>query len=274
MFEFFKTLALGLWAVIKDFFSRQYTYHASTIAFSSFLVLNTAVIFLGTVIKYIPHREFIIKKIYEIFPNVAEQVVSLLVKEIETLSVKAQIFTLILVVIFIGNFLRTVEIAFAYVVRVKPRPLPWIHYVLPFIFGFLMVFYGIADVVIKLIPQILIKFHVYHPFVIKILEAVKIILNYLAFPLGLFTIYFFISPIRLSFRITLAVSIVLMMLLNPLKEIFTWYITHFLLKNLVITPFAGILIFLIWLYIMAIFILLGYRLIVFLQEWEFLKGKH
>ncbi len=273
MFKTLRFFFLSLYAVVKDFFARQYTYHASTIAFSSFLVLNAAVIFLGTVIKYIPHKEAVLSRIYEIFPHSAETVVDLLIRSIEALSVKVQIFTVLLIFLFIGNFLRTVEMAFAYVADIKPRPLPFVHYILPFFFALLMVFYGFADLVIEILPSLLVKLHLAHPFVLKVLSFVRLGLNYLAFPLGLFFLYFFISPVRLSARITLAVSLLMLLMLNPLKEAFTWYTSHFLVKNLVITPFAGILIFLIWLYIMAIAILVGYRFILLLQEWEFLKGK-
>jgi YihY family inner membrane protein len=273
MLRFFKLFIIGIYTIIEDFLSRQYTYHASTIAFSSFLVLNTAVIFLGTILKYIPHKEIIIKKIYEIFPNNAEPVVDLLIQSLEKLTIQTQILTFILVSIFIGNFLRTIELAFAYISNSKPRKIPIINYILPFIFAFLMVFYGFIDVIVGFLPSILIKLHLAHPFILKILSTIKVIINYLAFPLGLMFIYYFISPIRLSFRITLAVSLILTLLLNPLKTGFTWYTSHFLVKNLVITPFAGILIFIIWLYIMALAMLIGYRLILFLQECEFVMGK-
>jgi len=273
MVKLLRFLFFGIYTIVEDFLSRQYTYHASTIAFSSFLVLNTAVIFLGTVLKYIPHKEVLIGKIYEIFPHSAEHIVDLLVQSIESLTVQAQILTFILVIIFIGNFLRTIELAFAFVGGVKPRKIPLIHYILPFIFAFLMVFYGFVDVIISVLPSLLIKFHISHPIILKILSTIKVIINYLAFPLGLMFIYYFISPIRLSFRITLAVSLILTLLLNPLKTGFTWYTSHFLVKNLVITPFAGILIFIIWLYIMALAMLIGYRLILFLQECEFIMGK-
>ena len=271
-----KTLLLPfmiLYRIVNDFFSKRYTYHASALAFSSFLVLNTIVIFLGTILKYIPNKQILIEKIYQIFPHVSEQVVRELINLIEKFSLKIQLFTVVLIVIFIGNFLRTLEIAFAYVVNVEPRKLPWIHYVLPFFFAILLSLYGSLDIAIKVLSQILEKLHLSHSLTLEILNLVKLGVNYLLFPVGLMSIYYFISPIRLNFRITFAISLLIVVVINPLKELFTWYATHFLSKNLVITPFAGILVFLIWLYVMSIVILIGYRVIVLLQEWEWLNRK-
>ena len=254
------------YAFLSDFFSKSYTYHASAITFSAFLVSNTAVIFLGTILKYIPQKERIISKIYELFPNISENIVNYLVQSVENLTIKVQLITLLLVVFFIGNFLRTIELAFAFVGETEPRKLPIVNYILPFLFGGLLVFYGSFDVILGLIPKVLSKFHIFHPLVLKVIHTVKVIVNYLAFPLGLSVIYYFLSPKKVKFRIALALSLALTLMLNPLKDLFTWYTTHFLIKNLVITPFAGVLIFLVWLYVMALFLLFGYRAILFLQQ--------
>ncbi len=252
--------------VVADFFSKSYSYHASAITFSGFLVSNTAVIFLGTILKYIPQKQIIISKIYELFPNISENIVKYFVTSVENLTLKVQLITLFLIIFFIGNFLRNIELAFAFIAETKPRKIPLINYFLPFIFGVLLVFYGSIDVILGLIPKILEKFHIYHSFVLKVIATFKMVINYLAFPLGLTVIYYFLSPTKVKFRTSLAVSLGLALLLNPLKSLFTWYTTHYLIKNLVITPFAGILVFLVWFYIMAIFLLLGYRFILFLQR--------
>jgi len=264
-----KFIRLGFkvfYGLLSDIFSKNYTYHASAITFSAFLVSNTAVIFLGTVLKYIPKKEQIIQKIYELFPQISENIVQYFVQSVENLTVKVQLITLILVIFFIGNFLRTVEVAFAFVGGTNPRKLPIVNYILPFVFGFLLVFYGSLDVILNFIPKLLAKLHIYHPLVVKITELIKVATNYFAFPLGVAVIYYFLSPKRVRFRITLGVSLILTLLLNPLKGLFSWYATHFLVKNLVITPFAGILIFLVWLYVMALFLLFGYRLILLLHR--------
>jgi len=254
------------YALVADFFSKSYTYHASAITFSAFLVSNTAVIFLGTILKYIPQRGDIISKIYELFPNISENIVKYFINSVENLTLKVQLITLFLVIFFIGNFLRTIELAFSFIAEVKPRKIPLINYFLPFLFGFLLVFYGSLDVILGVIPKILEKFHIYHPLVLNVIQTIKVVINYLAFPLGLTVVYYFLSPIRVKFRTSLAVSLLLTLMLNPLKDLFTWYTTHFLVKNLVITPFAGVLIFLVWLYVMTLFLLFGYRLILFLQR--------
>ncbi len=262
-----------IYGLLVDFFSKNYAYHASAITFSGFLVLNTAVIFLGTVLKYIPHKEEIIEKIYRLFPDISDSVVDYIIQSVENLTVQVQILTLLLVVFFIGNFLRTVEFAFAYISGGTPRKIPLVNYFLPFIFGFLMVLYGVLGLVLEVIPKLLAEFHLYHPLVDKVIGAVKFLVNYLALPLGLLVIYTSLSPVRLKPRIVLAVSLLLMLVLNPLKGLFTWYTTTFLVKNIVITPFAGILIFLVWLYVMVLTLLVGYRFILFLHTWEFLKVK-
>jgi len=261
------------YAIAYDFFEKKYTYHASAIAFSFFLVLNTIVIFLGTILKYIPNKKALIEKIYQVFPHVSEQVVNELVSLIEKFSIKVQLFSIVLVIVFIGNFLRTLEIAFSYIADAPLKKIPWVHYVLPFFFAILLSLYGSIDIVIKVISQVLEKFHLSHPLTLELLHLFKLGLNYLLFPIGLMSIYYSISPVRLNFRITLAVSLIIVLVINPIKELFTWYVTHFLTKNLVITPFAGILVFLIWLYVMSLVILVGYRLILLLQSWSWLKTK-
>jgi membrane protein len=250
----------------EDFFKKGYTYHASAIAFSSFLVLNTAIIFLGTIIKYIPHRELVISKIYEFFPNVSQSVVNLIVQSLENLSAKTQILTLVLVIFFIGNYLRTIEIGFAFVANTKPKTFPIMNYILPFLFGFLMLFYGIVDMTLDVLPKVLFNLHIYTPWILQFLATLKLVINYLAFPVGLFVIYYFLSPVNISWNTTFAVSLILFLTLNPLKDLFTWYVTHILEKNLILTPLASILIFLIWLYTISLFLLLGYRLILLLES--------
>ncbi len=261
-----------LWGILKDFFQRGYTYHASAVAFSAFLTLNTAVVFLGTILKYVPNKSALESKIYEIFPNISREIVDTVVKSVENLTVETQILTLFLVVFFIGNFLRTLEIAFAHIAETKPRTIPWINYLFPIIFGFLILFYGFTDVIFGIFLKVFGHFSLIYPIVVKIFLKLKLLVDYLVFPLGLSVVYFLISPVRVTLRITFAVSFILTLLLNPLKGVFTWYSTHFLLKNLVLTPFAGILIFLIWIYTVSVFILLGYRTILLVQSGK--KGKN
>ena len=256
-----------MWKVLTDFFEKGYGYHAAAVSFSAFLTLNASVVFLGTILKYIPSKELIIKKIYEIFPNVSQKLVHLIFNSVENLSVKVQILTFLLVIFFIGNFLRNLEVAFSHIAEAKPRPIPWVNYILPFIFGFLMLFYGFTDMGIGIILQKLEQSEFFYRVMVKFFFAFKLTLDYLAFPIGLFIIYWLLSPVKLKKRITLAVSFAITLLLNPLKALFTWYATHFLLKNIVLTPLAGILVFLIWIYTVSTFILFGYRLIVFLQDW-------
>ena len=255
-----------IWKIVEDFFEKGYTYHASAVAFSAFLTLNTGVVFFGTVLKYIPDKEVVVKKLYQIFPHVSQEIVNLLVQSVENLSVKVQILTLILVVFFMGNFLRTLELAFSYIAKVKPRKIPLVNYLLPFLFGFLMVFYGFADLIFNIVLKTFSHFGFIYPLVLKILFTVRVVIDYLILPLALLSLYLFISPLKLNFRITLAISLLLTLFLNPLKAIFTWYISNFLLKNLVLTPFAGILVFLIWIYTISVFILFGYRVVLFLQS--------
>jgi membrane protein len=269
-FIFFLPFRL-FYAVINDFFGKKYTYHASAIAFSFFLVLNAIVIFLGTILKYVPNKRALIEKIYQIFPHASEQVVSELVALLEKLSFKVQLITLVLIVAFIGNFLRTLEIAFSYIADAPLRKIPWVHYVLPFLFAILLTLYGSVDIALKVAGQLLEKLHLMNRLTLEVLHAVKIGMDYLLFPVGLTSIYYFISPVRLNLRITLAVSLFVVLVVNPLKGLFTWYVTHFLTKNLVITPFAGILVFLVWLYLLSLIILIGYRIILLLQGWNWLK---
>ncbi|NPB05429.1 MAG: YihY/virulence factor BrkB family protein [Aquificae bacterium] len=260
-----RLLYRALYALLADFFSKNYTYHASAITFSAFLVLNAVVVFLGTVLKYVPGKEEVVARIYELFPEASAKVVDFLVRSVENLTVQTQVLTLLLVVFFLGNFLRTVEYAFAFVSGGEPRKIPLVNYFLPFIFGLLLLLYGVVDFAIGLLPEVLKRFHLYHPLVEPVLETIRWAVNYLAFPLGLLVIYRTLSPVPLRPSTTLGVSLLLMLLLNPLKGLFTWYATNFLVKNLVITPFAGILMFLVWLYVLALALLLGYRLILLLD---------
>ena len=255
-----------LWRVLSDFFEKGYGYHAAALSYSAFMTLNAAVVFIGTILKYIPSKELIIKKLYEVFPNVSQEVVDLIVKSVENLSVQTQILTLLLVVFFIGNFLRTLEVAFSHIADTKPRPIPWVNYILPFLFGFLMLFYGFLDVIFGTILHLLENLSFVYPLAVKFFLTFKGILDYLAFPIGLFIIYWLLSPVGIRKRITLIVSFAVALLLSPLKGIFTWYATHFLVKNIILTPFAGVLILLIWIYTVSIFILLGYRAILFFQN--------
>ena len=265
--KFLLIFLLLLWKIAKDFFEKGYTYHASAVAFSAFLTLNAGVVFLGTVLKYIPNKEKIVKKLYQIFPNISQDVVNFLVQSVENLSVNVQVFTLLLVVFFIGNFLRTLEVAFAHIAGTKPRTIPLMNYFLPFFFGFLMLFYGFTDVVLNIVSNFFSHYKFIYPLWVKVLIPVKLTLDYLAFPVGLLSVYIFISPVRLNFRITLGVSLFLtLLLLNPLKALFSWYATHFFLKNLILTPLAGVLIFLVWIYTISLVLLLGYRFILFLQR--------
>jgi len=261
-----------LWGILKDFFQGGYTYHASAVAFSSFLTLNAFVVFLGTILKYVPNKSALESKIYEIFPNISREIVDTVIKSVENLSVETQIVTLLLVIFFIGNFLRTMEIAFAHIAETKPRTIPWINYLFPIIFGFLLLFYGFIDVFFGIFLKVLGNFSLMYPFVVKLFLKLKLLIDYLIFPLGILVFYLLISPVRVTLRVTFAISFILTLLLNPLKGIFTWYSTHFLLKNLVLTPFAGILVFLIWIYTVSLFILLGYRMILLVQSGN-KKGK-
>lgn len=260
----FKTLKI-VWNIVGDIFEKGYGYHAAALSYSAFLTLNAVVIFLGTILKYIPSKDLIIKKIYEIFPNASQNIVQLIIHSVENLSIKTQIVTLLLVIFFIGNFLRTLEVAFSYIAKTKPRTIPWINYILPFIFGFLMLIYGFTDIVFSTILHLLEKFSYVYPFAVKVFLTFKTALDYLAFPVGLFIIYWLLSPVKVKKRVALLISFLVALMLSPLKGIFTWYVTHFLVKNIILTPFAGVLVFLIWIYTVSICILLGYRLILFLQ---------
>ena len=244
---------------------KNYSYHASAITFSSLLILNTLIIFLGTFLKYIPHKEKLISKIYEIFPNISKEIVDLLVKTLENISTPTQLFTLILIIFFIANFLRTIEFSFSYIAKVKARPYPLIHFFIPFIFSILMVIYGLFDLGFDLILGIINRFNLNVPVILLFLDYVKKILDFFVMPVGLFVLYYFLSPVKLNLKITFAVSLMLFLFLKPIKVFFTWYITTFLIKNLVITSLASLLIFLLWLYILFLMLLVGYRVILFLQ---------
>jgi len=265
MFLLSKRLHILAYRTVKDFMEKNYSYHASAITFSSILILNTLIIFLGTFLKYIPHKDRLIYKIYEIFPNISKQIVDLLVKTLENISTPTQIFTIALVIFFIANFLRTIEFAFSYIARVKPRPYPLVHFLLPFIFSILMLIYGLFDLGFDVFLSILTKYNLNKPVILTFLDYIKRFFDFFIMPLGLFVLYYFLSPVRLNIKITLAVSLFLFLILKPIKVLFTWYITTFLIKNLVITSLAGLLIFLLWLYILFLMLLVGYRAILLVQ---------
>ena len=256
---------LWLWRISEDFLERSYGYHAAALSFSFFLTLNSAVVFLGTILKYIPEKEVLLNKIYQLFPNLSKGVLDAIILSVENLSVQVQLLTLLLVLYFLGNFLRTLELAFAYIAAAKPRPLPIINYLLPLVFGLLMLLYGSLDIVIAVALKLLEHIRFVYPVAVKFFLTLKGVLDYLAFPLGLFIIYWSLSPVRVKKRLALLVAFTVGFLLNPLKELFSWYATHFLLKNLILTPLAGILIFLLWVYAVFYFLLIGYRLLLALQ---------
>ncbi len=256
---------LWLWYLIEDFLERSYGYHAAALSFSFFLTLNSAVVFLGTILKYIPEKGAIINKIYQLFPNLSKEVLDAIVLSVENLSVQVQLLTLLLVIYFLGNFLRTLELAFAYVAGAKPRPLPVINYLLPLVFGLLMLLYGSLDIVIAVALKLLAHVKFVYPVAVKFFLTLKGVLDYLMFPLGLFIIYWSLSPVRVKKRLALFVAFLVGFLLSPLKELFSWYATHFLLKNLILTPLAGILIFLLWVYAVFYSLLIGYRFLLALQ---------
>jgi len=257
--------------IFKEIFSADIPYHASAITFSAFLSSNTFVLFLGSFLKYLPHKEIFIQKIYNLFPSEVYPLVDILVKSIEHLNVKLQIFSFFLVLFFLGNFLKTLEKAFSHLAAHPTRNLHWKHYLIPFFFVFFMLLYSLLGMFIDVLIKFLQSYSFYlgifiKGMVIEILILIKILLELLFFPLSLWFIHLSLSPVRLNFLRSFIIAFVIALILSPLKILFSWYIENFLIKNLVLTSLAGIFTFLIWLYLIFFLLLLGYRLALILRN--------
>jgi membrane protein len=73
----------------------------------------------------------------------------------------------------------------------------------------------------------------------------------------LFSVYYFLLPVKVSFGLVFKISTVIFLLLALFERFFVWFIVHISKVSILYGSFAAVIIFLLWIYYSATVILLG-----------------
>jgi membrane protein len=73
----------------------------------------------------------------------------------------------------------------------------------------------------------------------------------------LFSIYYFLLPLRLPPSFTLKVSVVVFLMLSAFEKLFVWFVLNVSKVSLLYGSFTAIVVFLLWIYYSAVVVLVG-----------------
>ncbi|MBL4670197.1 MAG: YihY/virulence factor BrkB family protein [Flavobacteriales bacterium] len=245
------------------------TTRASSLAFRFFLALFPSIIFLFSLIPYIPIDDFkiqLFELIRGMLPGEAYQMVSSTIEDLMTNRHEGLLsFGFLFAFYLASNGVNSMVIAFnetshstkkSSFIQTRLRSL-----LILFIIIFLMVIaIGLIVFSAKITSYLITNNYITHDFIIYLIKAAKAIILLAVFFFGISSIYYFGNTRSEKFRFMSAGSTLATLLSILLSSGFAYYINNFGTYNKVYGSIGTLMVIMLWLYFNSLVLLMGFEL--------------
>jgi len=267
---------------VRGVTKRSITQRASAISFSLFMALFPALIFLFTLIAYVPIAHFQQVVLDNISNLVPDHTYSMVRETIEDI-VKRQRGGLLsvgffLALIFSTNGIMSLISAFNNTYHaIETRSLVW-QYIISFFLVIVLAFLVIISVSLIIFGSHFLKLIVMHlttnkEFIYNLLYVVRWLLIIMALFLVTSLLFYFAPAKKTRFRFISAGSTLSTILFALSSVGFNYYINHFSRYNKLYGSIGTLLIVMLWIYVNALVLLIGFELNASIKQAKLLSGK-
>ncbi len=264
---------LPIYDVIRFFIEgiqkNSLTTRASSLAFRFFLALFPSIIFLFSLIPYIPIDNFkiqLFELIRGMLPGEAYEMASTTIEDLMNNKNEGLLsFGFLFAFYLASNGVNSMVIAFndtyhalkkSTFIETRLR-----SFLLLFIIVFLMIItIGLIVFSSAITSYLITNNYVSNTYLIYILKAIKFIILLLVFFLGISSIYYFGNTRSKKFRFMSAGSTLATLLSLLLSTGFAYYVNHFTSYNKVYGSIGTLIVIMLWLYFNSLVLLIGFEL--------------
>ncbi len=271
----------ALYRAVLDYFFEGFSYHAAAISFYTLMSFFPLLIFITVVVSYFAtvNTQAIVETLQKLFPQITQEFLTLLV----TLAEKRTFFgigSLVISFYFASSIFTSLHSAFMHVFNreesLKKKALVYFLGV-PIFTLILMGIYFIGLLISFLINlikeftvwQILYKFlsKIHMEFLLDIIGNVGLIIQLISFVFIMFILYKYLAPHMIyNWKTVFNVGFFIAILLFLISLIFNKYIIIASKANPIYGALSGIFAFLAWLYLSYGIILVGARMLYYLEQ--------
>jgi membrane protein len=264
---------LPIYNVISFFFEgiqkNSLTTRASSLAFRFFLALFPSIIFLFSLIPYIPIANFkvqLFELIRELLPGDAFEMASSTIEDLMTHRSEGLLsFGFLFAFYLASNGVNSMILAFnnsyhslkkASFIETRLRSL-----LLLFIIIILMIIaIGLIVFSATIMNYLILNDYLSNDYIIYLFKAAKLILLLFVFFLGISSIYYFGNTRHNKFRFISAGSTLATLLSILLSSGFAYYVNNFATYNKVYGSIGTLMVIMLWLYFNSLVLLIGFEL--------------
>lgn len=255
---------------IKEISRENITIRAGFVAFNFLLAIFPLVIFLFTLIPYIPLDNFtstMFTYLREVLPSQTYKFVRSTIIDLVTRQRKGLLsLGFLLTIYFASNGMNAIIMAFnkRYHSTFHKRNFfqnRWVALKLTFVLVFLVIFSTVTIIFGNLIINTLLEwFHVKNSFTYWVVSITKWIFIVLFYLLSISSIYFYGPALRKRFRFISAGSTIASALSIITSICFAYYVNNFGQYNKLYGSLGTIMVFMIWSYLNALILIIGFEL--------------
>lgn len=264
-----------------DYFFEGFSYHAAAISFYTLMSFFPLLIFITVVVSYFAtiNTQAIVETLQKLFPQITQEFLNLLI----TLTEKRTFFgigSLIISFYFASSIFTSLHSAFMHVFNreesIKKKALVYLLGV-PIFTLILMGIYFIG-LLISFLMNLIKEFAVWHvlykilshvhlEFLLDVLGNVGLIVQLISFIFIMFVLYKYLAPHMIyNWRTVFNVGVLIAVLLFLISTVFNKYIIIASKANPIYGALSGIFAFLAWLYLSFGIILIGARMLYYLEQ--------
>ena len=254
---------------IRGLIKRSITLRASAISFSMFMALFPTIIFFFTLIAYIPVANFqqvLLDNIINVFPNNTYEMVRVTLEDIVQRQ-RGDLLSIgfFLAMAFSTNGIMSLMSAFNSTYHaIETRNIVW-QYIISFFLVIVLAFMVIISVTLIIFGSQFLRFIVSHitentVVIYNLLYVVKWLLIVLSLFLAISFIFFMAPAKKARFRFVSAGSTLSTFLFILTSIGFNFYINHFSQYNKLYGSIGTLLIVMLWIYVNALVLLIGFEL--------------
>jgi membrane protein len=273
-----------------DYFLKGYGYHSAAVSYYILMSLVPLLIVITVGASYIAHikEETIIKIIGALFPEVTHEFMTFAVKLLSEQRAFFGILGFFVAFYFSTRLFTALHTALIYTFEGKEVGLKrtaLVYFLGVPIFKFIIIFIYIVSIVLSSTLSILTNSLIWETIkkffykigvgdVFVLLTNITNIVIFLSFFIILFVIYHFLAPREEKIlRDTVLVSLISSFLLFITKELFNQFIVLAAKSNPLYGSLSGIFTFLLWLYIGFSIVIIGSRVIYYLEKYYIEVGE-
>jgi len=275
---------------VLDYITKGYSYHSASISYFILMSFFPLLFVLTVFLSYIADIkiEIITEVLNRLFPSVTQTFIKLIL----SLSEQRTVFGIIGVVVsfyFATGIFSSIHTALVYVFEgrdVSLQKTALVYFLGVPVFTIALIFIYIIGTVFSFFIEGITHTKIWTLF-IEYIEKIKLdfivfflvnvtnVIQFISYFIIIFLIYRFLTPLRVvNWKNILSITATISVILFILKYAFNYYISFASKANPIYGSLSGIFAFLAWLYISFGFILVGARVLFYMESLDILRKKN